>query len=439
MASLTQTTSVPNRHFDGGANLSQGSSTQAAGLGHLAEILQRMIVDLGLINAEIGALSNTVDYKDSVRVASTGNVNVSSPGASIDGVSLSSGDRVLLKDQSSAAENGIYVWNGAASAMTRAEDFDANSEVTAGAIVFVSEGTANGNNSYILTTNDTITVGSTSLTFTQLPNLTEVAANTLAIVQNGAKANARTASQVNQNVSSPGASIESVTLASGDRVLLMGQSSAAENGLWVWNGAAVPMTRPTDYPTGTAVVTPNVRVMVSEGTLAGTMWRLLTTGTIDVDTTSTVWTQFGVYVDPWAIQSAIVSLNTADILALHTTPKVLVAAPGPGFFVEFISAKFVGSAPTTALDDAAGQGNLQIGTATYAWANVESDGLVDVTAGNTASKFANPDGSSTQDRLLSNEALVLENDGTGTGAFTDPGGSDAALSVEVLYRVRSLT
>ena len=82
------------------------------------------------------------DTKQSVRVASTANVTISSPGAAIDGVTLTSGDRVLLKDQSTASQNGIYIFNGSASAMTRAADADTSADVTSGMYAFVSEGTA---------------------------------------------------------------------------------------------------------------------------------------------------------------------------------------------------------------------------------------------------------------------------------------------------------
>jgi hypothetical protein len=107
------------------------------------------------------------DTKQSVRVASTANVTISSPGAAIDGVTLTSGDRVLLKDQSTASQNGIYIFNGSASAMTRAADADTSADVTSGMYAFVSEGTANANNGYILITADPITLASTSLSFTQ--------------------------------------------------------------------------------------------------------------------------------------------------------------------------------------------------------------------------------------------------------------------------------
>ena len=99
----------------------------------------------------VDAVKVGLDFKDSVRVASTADVTISGPGAAIDGISLSSGDRVLLKNQSTASQNGIYSWNGAASAMTRTTDADASSEVTAGMFVFVEEGTVNADQGFVLT------------------------------------------------------------------------------------------------------------------------------------------------------------------------------------------------------------------------------------------------------------------------------------------------
>ena len=124
----------------------------------------------------VDAVKVGLDFKDSVRVASTADVTISGPGAAIDGISLSSGDRVLLKNQSTGSQNGIYSWNGAASAMTRTTDADADVEVTAGMFVFVEEGTANADNGYVLTTDGSITVGSTSLTFTQFSGAGQIVA-----------------------------------------------------------------------------------------------------------------------------------------------------------------------------------------------------------------------------------------------------------------------
>lgn len=124
----------------------------------------------------VDAVKVGLDFKDSVRVASTANVTVSGPGAAIDGITLSSGDRVLLKNQSTASQNGIYVFNGAASALTRATDADSSTEVTAGMFVFVEEGTVNADQGFVLTTDGTITVGSTSLSFTQFSGAGQIVA-----------------------------------------------------------------------------------------------------------------------------------------------------------------------------------------------------------------------------------------------------------------------
>lgn len=114
--------------------------------------------------------STLVDFKDSVRVATTANGTLATAyenGDTVDGVVLATGNRILLKDQSTGAENGIYVV-AASGAPTRATDADASAEVTAGMVVAVAEGTANADKIFLLTTNDTITLGSTSLSFTAI-------------------------------------------------------------------------------------------------------------------------------------------------------------------------------------------------------------------------------------------------------------------------------
>ena len=115
----------------------------------------------------VDATKQGLDVKDSVRAATTGNITIASDlnvGDSIDGVTLADGDRVLVKNQTTGSENGIYV---AGASPARATDFDENSEVTAGAFFFVEEGSTNADSGFIISTDDDITVGSTSITFTQ--------------------------------------------------------------------------------------------------------------------------------------------------------------------------------------------------------------------------------------------------------------------------------
>jgi phage-related tail fiber protein len=114
---------------------------------------------------QLDALARNMDFKDSVRVATTANITLSAP-QTIDGVAVIAGNRVLVKDQTTASANGIYVV--AAGAWARSADYDAATEVTAATTVPVEEGTANGDKLFVLTTNDAITIGSTSLSFTAL-------------------------------------------------------------------------------------------------------------------------------------------------------------------------------------------------------------------------------------------------------------------------------
>lgn len=102
-----------------------------------------------------------------VRVASSANITLSAPGATIDGVTMVSGDRFLAYGQSAAADNGIYVWNGAAVPATRAADYDADSEVHAGDLVVVEEGTY-AERAYVLATDNPLIVGTTALVFVSL-------------------------------------------------------------------------------------------------------------------------------------------------------------------------------------------------------------------------------------------------------------------------------
>ena len=128
--------------------------------------------------AYVDAQLQGLDVKQSVRVATTANGTLSSAFANnstVDGVTLATNDRILIKDQSTGSENGIYTVN-ASGAPTRATDFDADSEVTGGAFFFAEEGTTNADNGFVLTNDGAITVGTTALTFTQFSGAGQVIA-----------------------------------------------------------------------------------------------------------------------------------------------------------------------------------------------------------------------------------------------------------------------
>lgn len=102
-------------------------------------------------------------WKDAARVATTANITLSGT-QTIDGVGVQAGDRVLVKDQSSAPENGIYV--AAAGAWSRAADMDAGTEF-AGAALFVMEGTAQADTAWVCTNDGSVNVGTTDVAFVQ--------------------------------------------------------------------------------------------------------------------------------------------------------------------------------------------------------------------------------------------------------------------------------
>jgi len=111
----------------------------------------------------VDAAINGLSWKDPVRMASTAQRALSGLTA-IDGVTPLGGDRVLLKNQTAPAENGI--WVASSGAWTRATDADAEVELL-NAAVFVSEGTSQADTAWVMTTNAPITVGATGITWAQ--------------------------------------------------------------------------------------------------------------------------------------------------------------------------------------------------------------------------------------------------------------------------------
>ena len=110
-----------------------------------------------------------LDVKLSVRAATTANIDLTTAlenGDTLDGVTLATGNRVLVKNQTNETQNGIYVV-AASGAASRSEDANSDAEVTAGLFTFVEEGTVNGNTGFVLTSDNPITLGSTNLVFSQ--------------------------------------------------------------------------------------------------------------------------------------------------------------------------------------------------------------------------------------------------------------------------------
>lgn len=137
-----------------------GLTPDAGTLNQLQQAIQLMI-----------AAATAQDYKASVRAATTANIAALAGGApnTLDGVALVANDRILVKDQATPAQNGIYVvttlGTGANGTWTRATDADGVGELTSSAIVGVEEGAIHADTLWMLTTDGPITIGTTPLTF----------------------------------------------------------------------------------------------------------------------------------------------------------------------------------------------------------------------------------------------------------------------------------
>jgi hypothetical protein len=114
-------------------------------------------------------------WKDSCRVSTQANLNLTSPGATIDAITMASGDRVLVRAQTAGAENGIYIWNGAAVAMTRALDANTFPELEQ-ATTTVEEGTSAGVTYRQTAVNGTL--GSTAVSWTVMGTSAPTASTT---------------------------------------------------------------------------------------------------------------------------------------------------------------------------------------------------------------------------------------------------------------------
>lgn len=116
-------------------------------------------------------------WKDSARVGTQSSINLASPGATIDGVTMASQDRVLVRNQSTQTQNGIYVWNGASTALTRALDASTFAELEQ-AIITVEEGSDAGTTWRQTQVNGTIE--SSNVLFTSFGAASPVASETTA-------------------------------------------------------------------------------------------------------------------------------------------------------------------------------------------------------------------------------------------------------------------
>ena len=124
----------------------------------------------------VEATAQGLDVKDSCVAATTANITISTAlnnGDTLDGVTLSTNDRVLVKDQSTATQNGIYV---VGSSPARAVDLASGADA-AGVFVFIEQGTTNADNGFVCTSNKGSAVtGTNNLTFAQFSGAGQITA-----------------------------------------------------------------------------------------------------------------------------------------------------------------------------------------------------------------------------------------------------------------------
>ena len=140
--------------------------------------------------AYVDSVSQGLDVKNSVEAATTTNLSATysngtagvgatltfgSAVTTLDGYTLVNGDRILVKDQTSAFQNGIYT-RTSSTVFTRAIDADTSSDLSGGVFVFVEQGTLNGDNGYVFTHNGAPTIGTTNLPVSQFSGAGQITA-----------------------------------------------------------------------------------------------------------------------------------------------------------------------------------------------------------------------------------------------------------------------
>jgi len=181
----------------------------------------------------------------------------------VDGASPSTSDRILVKDQASGLQNGVYTVTatGGASAvfvLTRATDYDTSAEISDGTFFFVQQGTANADNGYVMTTNGTITVGTTAIAFDQFSGAGQITAGAgLTKTGNTMDVGAGTGITVNAN------DIQvATTYAGGTSIVSLGTVTTGE-----WTATAIDLS---SYATGNLAV---ARLNGGNAASSTTFWR----------------------------------------------------------------------------------------------------------------------------------------------------------------------
>lgn len=264
--------------------------------------------------AYVDSLVQGLDPKPSVRVATTAAGTLATSfenGDTVDGITLATGNRILIKNQAAPAENGVYLVN-ATGAPTRASDFDNWLEVP-GAFVFVEQGTTNADTGWVSTADQGGTLGTTAITFTQFSGAGTYTAGT-----------GLTLSGTQFSLTTP------VTAANGGTGL--NTSTAANGQLLIGNGTGLSLATLTQgtgitITNGSGTITiANSGVLSVSGGTTGLTPNTATTGAVTLAGTL-VAANGGTGQSTYAVGDLLYASGTAALsrLASGTTGQVLTA------------------------------------------------------------------------------------------------------------------
>jgi len=311
-------------------------------------------------------LRATARWGDPVRLVATLN-NVTSGLSSVDSVSFSTNDRILLTNQTTTSQCGIFTANS--STWIRAKDANSasttgvlGSKVGSGSINYVSEGTIFANRFFFVANSDPFSadiaeVGGGGVTLVYSEWITGQSFTTFT-----QKQPVRTASRTNLALSGLG-TVGGVSLVAGDRVLVLGQTTQANNGIYVASAGA--WSRSTDANSNGFFKLLGMVVYVSEGTDAGAVFYLTPT-TVFLGTTALTYAQLGssiTTVTPITTNYTVLSTDCTIAVGAIVAP-ITVTLPATPSLGRVIYVKDVTGVGATQNITVSGNGNTIDGSAT---------------------------------------------------------------------------
>ena len=241
--------------------------------------------------------------KDPVKVASTGNNSLHPAwGSTIDGIGMVAGDRFLVKDQTTQADNGIYIWGtGALGVSVRASDMSHGSVQKEGTMTYVQDGLTQNERLYAIDIGgNSILIGTNPNTWGEIGSGGGGSSGSIKSpvkVATTADVTSWTYNNTSGTLTASGNGvvvIDGITLAVNNRILVKDQSPANENGIYSVTtagavGATLVLTRSTDMSTG-STIEGGTMVYVTDGTVNGdNLFGLTTEGTVTVGTGNQAW------------------------------------------------------------------------------------------------------------------------------------------------------